>query len=369
MLTWAEIDLNAIKNNLEQIKAIVEAQGSKVLAVIKDNAYGHGAIATASIAQSININNFGVATIEEAIQLCQVGIKDSILVLGCILPEQADIVIQYGITQTISSWATCKALSNSSMILGKQAKIHIKIDTGMGRIGVPYDKAVEFIEEALRVPRIVVEGIFTHFASADTDPEFTDLQIERFRHIISSLEKKGIHIPVKHASNSAGIFNFPSSYFDMVRPGLIIYGLYPCDNPLKKINLKPAMSLKTRIVYIKELPSDHGVSYGRTYITNKPTKVATLPIGYGHGYSRKLSNKGKVLVRGRKAPIIGLVCMDQCLCDVTDIPNVSVGDEVVLIGKQEDEEITADEIADITGTISYEVVCGIHSNVPRTYKN
>jgi len=368
MLTWAEIDLNAIKHNLYQLKGIVEPQGSKVLAIIKDNAYGHGAIEAAKVAQSINIGTFGVATIEEATQLRQAGIKDPILILGCILPEQAETVVEYGITQTISDISVCEAISRIAKHLKKTVKIHVKIDTGMGRIGVAYDRATQFIEQVSQIPNIIVEGIYTHFASADTDRDFTELQIKRFRWIISSLDKKNIYIPIKHAANSAGILNFPSAYFDMVRPGIAIYGLYPCDNPLKQIDLKPALSLKTRVVYLKELPAGHGISYKCTYITQKPTKVATLPVGYGHGYNRKLSNSGEVLIKGKRTSIIGLVCMDQCLCDVTDIPDASVGDEVVLIGRQGNEQITADEIADKTGTISYEVVCGIHSNVSRIYR-
>ncbi len=368
MLTWAEIDLNAIKHNLTQLKGIVEPQGSKVLAIIKDNAYGHGAIEVARVAQSVNIRSFGVATIEEAIQLRQAGIQDSILILGCILPDQAEDIVKYNITQTISDISVCKAISKIAKHLNKSANIHIKIDTGMGRIGIAYEKAIPFIEQVLQIPNIKLEGIFTHFASADTDRNFTQLQIDRFQQIISSLEEKGIYIPIKHASNSAGILNFPSAYFDMVRPGISIYGLYPCDNPSKQIDLRPALSLKTKIVYLKDLPIGHAVSYECTYITQKMTKVATLPIGYGHGYSRKLSNDGEVLINGKRASIIGLVCMDQCLCDVTDIPNVSIGDEVVLIGKQGNDQITADEIADKTDTISYEVVCGIHSNVKRIYK-
>jgi alanine racemase len=366
MLTWAEIDLEAIKHNLNQIKAIVEPEGSKVLAVIKDNAYGHGALEVAQVAQ---VGMFGVATVEEAIKLRQGNVKTPILIFCCVLPEQAETVVQYDIAQTICDLDVCKSLSDAAKRFGKVAKVHIKVDTGMGRIGIAYDKAVEFIKQVLQIPHIAVEGIYTHFASADTDREFTELQIDRFRSVISYLNEIGIHIPIRHAANSAGVLNFPSAYFDMVRPGLAIYGLYPCDNPVKQVELKPALSLKTRVVYLKELPAGHSVSYGRTYITNKPNKVATLAIGYGHGYNRKLSNKGEVLIKGKRAQIIGLICMDQCLCDVTDIPDVSVGDEVVLIGKQGDEQITADEIADKIGTISYEVVCGIHSNVPRIYKS
>jgi alanine racemase len=387
MLTWAEIDLSAISHNIRQIKSIVEPEGSSILAVIKDNAYGHGAVEVARVAESENVRMFGVATVEEAVQLRQASIKTPILIFCCILPEQAKEVIQYDITQTVCDLRTCKSLSESAKRLGKKAKVHVKVDTGMGRIGIAFDKAVELIKQIVQLPYLVIEGVYTHFASADTDEAFTTLQIERFNSTLSALNDIGIHIPIRHAAGSAGILffrnsaerdlffrnsaerelNFPSSYYDMVRPGLILYGLYPCANPYHKVELKPALSLKTRVVYLKELPAGHSVSYERTYITDRPTIVATLAVGYGHGYSRKLSNKGEVLIRGKRAQIIGLICMDQCLCDVTNIPDVSVGDEVVLIGSQGDEEITADEIAEKVGTISYEILCGVNANVRRIY--
>ncbi len=379
MLTWAEIDLSAISHNLQQIKSIVESEGSSVLAVIKDNAYGHGAVEVARMAEKANVRMFGVATVEEAMLLRQANIQTPILIFCCILPEQADEIVRYDITQTVCDLRTCEILSKSAERLGKKAKIHVKIDTGMGRIGIAYEKAVELIKQIIQLPHIVVDGIFTHFAVADidqtqfetdqiTDEAFTKIQIKRFDAILSDLGKIGINISIKHSANSAGILNFPSSYYDMVRPGLALYGLYPCENPYKKIDLKPALSLKTRVVYLKELPAGHSISYGRTYVTDKLTKVATLAVGYGHGYSRKLSNKGEVLIRGKRVRIIGTICMDQCLCDVTHIPDVSIGDEVVLIGKQGEQEITADEVANKIGTISYEVLCGINANVRRIYK-
>jgi alanine racemase len=369
MLTWAEIDLSAISHNLQQIKSIVEPEGSSVLAVIKDNAYGHGAVEVAHIAEKANVRMFGVATVEEAVQLRQVNIQTPILIFCCILPEQADEVLRYDITQTICDLRTCEILSESAGRLGKKAKVHVKIDTGMGRIGIAYEKAVELVKQIVQLPNIVIDGIFTHFAVADTDEAFTKIQIKRFDAVISDLNKTGINISIRHSANSAGILNFSSSYYDMVRPGLALYGLYPCENPYKKVDLKPALSLKTRVAYLKELPAGHSISYGRTYVTDKLTKVATLAVGYGHGYSRKLSNKGEVLIRGKRVRIIGTICMDQCLCDVTHIPNVTIGDEVVLIGKQGEQEITADEVANKIGTISYEVLCGINANVRRIYNS
>lgn len=367
MLTWVEVDLSAISFNLRQIKDMVEPKGAKILAVVKDNAYGHGAVEVARVADSIPVHMLGVAGVEEAIELRQAGIKLPILAFCCILPEQAPAVVQNDITQTVCDLNICKLLSELAVRLGRYVKVHVKVDTGMGRIGVRYDKSAQFVRNIFQLPHLVVDGIYTHFASADTDPIFTRLQIDRFNKVISELDKMGIHIPIKHSANSSAILNFPESYFDMVRPGLAIYGLYPCRELSIKIKLKPALSLKTRIVYLKEVPPGWGISYGCTYTTDKPTLIATLAIGYGHGYSRSLSNKGEVLIRGMRANIIGMICMDQCLCDVTHIPGVSIGDEVVLIGKQGDQEITADEVAEKIGTISYEVLCGINANVPRIY--
>lgn len=365
MLTWTEIDLDAILYNLRQIRNLVEPKGAKVLAVIKDNAYGHGALEVARAIESENIIMFGVATVEEAIQLRQGGIKKPILIFCCILPEQAESVVHYDLIQTVCDLNICYALSRSAMKIGKIAKIHIKIDTGMGRIGIQYDKAIELIQQVNQIHNIKIEGIYTHFSSSDIDHDYTLLQIERFNFVLSNLKKNGIHIPIKHSASSSAIINYPSSYYDMVRPGIALYGYLPFFTP--KIHLKPALSFKTRIVYIKEVPSGTSISYGRTYITNKATKVATLAVGYGQGYNRKLSNQAEVIIRGKRAKIIGTICMDQCLCDVTHISEASIGDEVILIGTQEDQTITADELARKIGTISYEVLCGINANIRRIH--
>ena len=377
MLTWAEIDLGAISHNLHQIKNRVEPNGARVLAVVKDNAYGHGAVEVARTAASVPVDMLGVATVEEAVELRRAGIDLPILVLCCVLPGQVGEIVWHDITQTVCDLSICEALSKAADRSDKQAKVHIKVDTGMGRIGVRYDEVADFAKSIVQLPRLAIEGIFTHFASAETDEAFTNLQLERFSSVISHLDSMGIHIPLRHAANSAAVLGLPASYsgsagvpsassLNIVRPGLTIYGLYPSGSP-REIDLKPALSLKTRVVYLKEVPAGWSISYGRTYITEEPTVVATLAIGYGHGYNRRLSNNGEALIRGVRAPIIGTVCMDQCLCDVTHIPDVSIGDEVVLIGRQEDEEITADEVAQKAGTISYEILCAISAGVPRIY--
>jgi len=367
MLTWAEIDLGAISHNLREIESRVEPNGAKVLAVVKDNAYGHGAVEVARTAAGVPVHMLGVATVEEAVELRQAGIHLPILVLCCILPEQAAEIVRHDVTQTVCDLSICESLSKEADHLGKQARIHVKVDTGMGRIGVRYDEAARLVKNIAQLPCLAVEGIFTHFAVAGTDEVFTNLQLERFNSVISRLDGMGIHIPLRHAANSAAVLGLPISYFNMVRPGLMIYGLYPSGSP-REIQLKPALSLKTRVVYLKGVPAGWSISYGRTYITQGPTMVATLAIGYGHGYSRRLSNGGEALIRGARAPIVGTICMDQCLCNVTHIPGVSVGDEAVLIGRQGDEEITTDEVAQRAGTISYEILCAINAKVPRIYK-
>lgn len=366
MLTWAEINLDAISHNLRQIKSLVEPKGAKVLAVVKDNAYGHGALEVARIAESENVSMFGVATVEEAVYLRQAGIKKPILIFCCILPEQAEDVVNYDITQTVCDLNICHALSESAKKLDKKAKIHVKVDTGMGRIGVACDKAVDLIKQIIQLPNIIVDGIYTHFSVADVDENYTKLQIKRFDTVLSCLKQENIHVPLRHSASSSAILKHPSSYYDMVRPGIALYGYLPCEG--NNIQLKPALSFRTRIVYIKKMPVGSSISYGRTYITDRSSLVATIAVGYGHGYNRKLSNKAEVLIRGKRAKIIGTICMDQCLCDVTHIPEASIGDEVVLIGKQGDQEITADELANKVGTISYEILCGINANVKRVYQ-
>ncbi len=368
MLTWAEIDLGAISYNLHQIKREVESKGARILAVVKDNAYGHGAVEVSRIAADVPVHTLGVATVEEGVELRQAGIDLPILVLGCILSDQVSEVVRYDMTQTVCDLRIPESLSKEADRLGRQAKVHAKIDTGMGRIGVRYDEAAQYVKTIAQLPRLAVEGIFTHLASAETDRDFTNLQIHRFNSVISRLRDMGIRIPLRHAANSAAVLGLPGCWFDMVRPGLMVYGLHPSGSP-RGMELKLALSLKTRVVYLKELPAGWSISYGRTYITKRSTVVASLAIGYGHGYSRRMSNSGEALIRGVKAPIIGTVCMDQCLCDVTHIPGVCIGDEAVLIGKQGDEEITADEVARKAGTISYEVLCAISARVPRIYKS
>lgn len=368
MLTWAEVDLDNIRHNLSQIGDMARSKNAELMAVVKDDAYGHGLAKVTQLAEEAHVKMLGVATIEEAIKVREVTQKVPTLVLGCILPDQAEYVVKHNITQTVCDVEVCKELSKCAEAMRIDAKVHVKVDTGMGRIGVMFDDVSNFVERIINLPRLKIHGIFTHLSVADSDPDFTHLQIDRFKIAIGTLKKFNIQA-TRHVANSSAILSFPNAFFDMVRPGIAIYGVYPNDRLGSSLGLKPALSVKTRIVHIKELPPGWSISYGRTFITTRNTRIATLPVGYGHGYNRKLSNRGEVLIRGKRCPIIGTVCMDQTMCDITHVPEAKVGDEVVLIGKQLDQEITVQEIAKLSETIPYEVLCNIGKGVHKVYLN
>lgn len=366
---YAEINLDAICNN---VKETMKTVGEKVdvLAIIKADAYGHGALRTAKALSEIGITNFGVATTEEAMQLRRNGIDGKILILNYTFDESYVRIIDNAITSTVFEYNHAKRLNDIAGILGKKADVHIKLDTGMGRVGfVPSEESFETVRKIYNLENIDVSGIYTHFACADMeDKAMTYKQIEKFDSFCKKLEDKGIRIPVKHLCNSAGIMEFPSAYANMVRNGIITYGLYPSDEVDKtKIPLTPAMSIKSHVVYVKDVPADFTVSYGATYVTDKPTKIATIPIGYADGYPRNLSNKGRVIIKGKSAPIIGRVCMDQMMVDVTGIEDVIQGDVVTIVGKDGDENITVEELANMSGSFNYEFVCNISKRVPRVY--
>ena len=364
--TWAEIDLKAIAYNYRQVKKAV-GKNVRVMAVVKANAYGHGTVEVSAALEKEGVDYLGVATTDEAVRLRDYGIRAPILILGSILPEEVEIAVKNDITITLCSEDLLIPL-RSAAIGEKKAKVHIKIDTGMGRIGVWHEEAINFIKNLQEEKSIIIEGIYTHFSSAGRDEFFTGYQIESFEKLLARIAEFDISIPLKHAANSIATVDFKRSHQNLVRPGLVIYGMYPKYNFPKLIKLKPALSLKTKIVYIKDTPPGRSISYGRTFITHKHTKIATLPIGYADGYDRNLSNRAEVLVKGRRAPIIGRVTMDQTMVDVGHIKGVKLGDEVVLIGRQGRDEIRAEKLARIAGTIAYEVVCSISNRVPRVYK-
>jgi len=364
--TRVEINLDNIAHNIQQVRRRVDDK-VKIMAIVKANGYGHGAVEIAKVAIENGVEWLGVATVEEGIQLRESGIRSPILILGLSPPKQAQEVIKYRLSQTVCDKKLAKALSNDAKSCGQVAKVHVKVDTGMGRLGVYPGKATGFVKEISHFEGIEIEGIFTHFSVAGEDKDFTKLQIERFKEVVVNLKKEGIHLSLKHAANSAAILDIPSSYFNLVRPGITLYGLYPSPKVTRTASLKPAMSFKTEIVYLKKVPAGCSLSYGRTFTTKKKSIIATLPVGYADGYPRALSNKGEVLIKGKRAPVVGTVCMDMILVDVTHIPDVKVGDEVVLFGKQDSAEITIDEITSKTGAINYEIICGISKRVPRVY--
>ena len=366
---YVGVDLAAISDN---VKSIMKKVGPdvKVMAVIKTDGYGHGAVAIAHALNEIGVYSFAVATIDEARELRASGIRNPILILGYVFPNDLQDVIDYNVTSTVFSYDSAKMISDYAAKRGKVAKIHIKLDTGMGRIGfVPGDESAAEIKRIFDLKNIEVEGVFTHFATADeADLGPSKAQAKLFEDFVNSLEADGYFFKIRHICNSAGVLVMDGNYDNMVRAGIIIYGLRPSAEVKCDIDLKPALELVSHVAYIKEVGAGFTVSYGSTYTTSGKTKIATIPVGYGDGYPRSLSNKGRVIVNGCYAPIIGRVCMDQFMVDVTDVPDVKQGDEVILIGKQGDCEITVDEIADIAGTINYEIVCGINKRVPRIFR-
>lgn len=365
--TWAEINLDAVRYNLESIREVLDEEVS-IMAVVKANAYGHGLCEVSKVLVESGVNYLGVATVDEALTLRKSGLKIPILVLGSVLEEEAKAAVKDDVTLTLCTQELLECLRKISK-KGKKPRVHIKIDTGMGRIGVWHEDAAEFIRKVSEDTSIDIEGVYTHFSSAGRDELVTKIQISDFEKVLEQIEKEGISVKYKHAANSIAVVDWKKSHLNLVRPGILFYGVYPKRSFTRDFNLKPVMNLKTKIVHLKDTPPGRSISYGRTYITQKNTKIATIPIGYADGYGRILSNKAKALVRGRYVRIVGMVTMDQTLLDVGGIKDVSVGDEVVLIGRQGDSEISIERIAKLAGTIPYEILSAITDRVPRVYKN
>jgi alanine racemase len=355
--TWVEVNLDAIAQNVRNIKKLI-GEKKELMAVVKGNAYGHDILEISSIVLKNGATRLAVACLEEGIFLRKAGITVPILVLGLTLEQQVELLVSYNINPTVCNYKTMEKLSKFAVKEDKTVKVHIKVDTGMGRIGIFPNHVLDFVRKVKIFKNIEIEGIFTHFSVADEkDKTYTEAQFKKFMEVLTILEKEGIKIPIKHVGNSATLLDFPHMWLDLVRTGISIYGLYPSTEVQKIIKLIPAHSFKTRIIFLKELPAGECISYGRTYTTTKRrTKIASLPVGYADGYNRLLSNQGEVLVRGRRFLIIGRVCMDQTMIDVTNLPQVEIGDEVVLWGRQGQEEITVEEIAEKIGTINYEII-------------
>jgi len=366
--TIAEINLDSIQNNLKEIKKTV-GENVKILLPVKADAYGHGSVEISGFVQKNNLADMlGVASLDEGIELRNAGIKLPILVLSLILPEEKmlNAIIDFNLTQTVADYSLAETISIAAEKRKKTATIHLKIDTGMGRIGCPHKDAFHIIKKIKQLKNIYLEGMFSHFPVADEiDRQFTENQILKFKKIISDLHEHGLSVPLNHIANSAGIMEFPDSYLDMVRPGIISYGYKPDAEIKMSLNLKPSMTLKSKIIFSKKVSKNTPLSYGLTYLTENETNIATIPVGYGDGYNRLLSNKANVLIKGKTYPVTGRVTMDHILVNTGDEKYLS-GEEVILFGE---DTITANDIAMLTNTIAYEVTCNISKRVPRIYKN
>ena len=366
VLTWAEIDLDAIAFNAAGLKA--RAGGAELMVAVKANAYGHGAVPVARAALEGGATRLAVHRAPEGVQLRQAGITAPILIMGYTLPAESERVVRWDLTPTVNSRPQAEALSAATVAVGKPLPVHVKVDTGMGRYGLLPDEVLDFVRFLSGLPGLALEGLYTHHAVADlADKAFTRHQFSIYMDVVKQLEAAGFTFSLKHVSNSATTLDQPEMALDMVRCGIALYGLHPSDEVEPAIPLRPALALKSRVARVRTLPAGASISYGRTYITDKPTRVALVPVGYGDGYHRFLSNRGAVLIRGQRAPIVGRVCMDQFVVDVSHIPAVQLHDVVVLIGRQGEERIPAEEVARWAETINYEVTTGLLPRVVRIY--
>jgi len=366
--TVAEIDLSALAFNYRQLRKRIP-KGVRMLAAVKADAYGHGALPISLQLERLGVDYLGVAISEEGVELRRGGVKIPILILGGIYEKESEQVLRYRLTPVVFEKESLKRISKEAERRKRKVRVHLKVDTGMGRLGVPMGLLPDFLKELKNHPRIEIEGVLSHFSMADGEETYTAEQWKKFQEARAMIKERGITDQYFHMASSATLTAFPSYSGNLVRPGIMLYGSYPSLRFQSIIELKPVMTLKTRIHFLKSVPAGTRISYGGTFITERESLIATLPIGYADGYSRHLSNRGEVLVRGRRAPVVGRVCMDFTMADVTDIPKVSVGDEVILIGKQGRERVTADEIAAKIGSIPYEVLCLIGKRVPRIYKS
>lgn len=359
--TIAEVDLTKLMRNLQKVRSQVSPQ-TQLLAILKANAYGHGAEKLGQFIEEKQLAQwFGVASVEEGIALREAGLKTPILVLGSIYPFEAfEYAIKYDLAVTIASLQAAQAVCDVAAKLGKKARCHIKQDTGMGRIGTRRGGVVKMAEFLHNNPHAVLDGLYSHLASVESDPEYTERQIGYFRDSLTNLQLRNIPVPYIHLAASTALVARPDAHFTLVRPGHSIYGL--------ESGYEPILSLKTRIVYVKDVPTGFSISYNRSFVATHPVKIATLPLGYGDGYMRALSNKADVLIRGKRCRVLGNITMDMLMVDISAVPQASVGDEVVVVGRQGDEEITLAELADLAGTIDYELCTQLNARVPRIYK-
>lgn len=365
MRTWAEISLGNLEHNYRALRAC--APDSKFLGVVKANAYGHGAVPVARKLEELGADYLAVACLNEAMELRQAGIRMPILILGATPEELAGLVVDYDVTQTVFTPGLAQALSQAAGVQGRRAKIHVKVDTGMSRLGLlDHDPAAAAreVEGLCALPNLEAEGIFTHFANADGDEGYTMTQFTRFLDLLDALAGEGITFAIRHCAASAAVLNYPCTHLDMVRPGIALYGHYPAPDMEYTCPLEPVMTFKTRVAAVRALPAGTPVSYGCTHVLDRDSRLAVLPVGYADGYFRLFSDRLKVAVGGGAAPLVGRVCMDMCMADVTDLPQAAAGDEVTLYGDQ----VPVEAGADLVGTIQYELLCDVSPRVPRVYR-
>jgi alanine racemase len=363
--TQVEVDLGRLSANLDAIRARVRP--AKVMTVLKANAYGHGMVEVARHMVASGADSLGVAFLEEGILLRQRGIEAPILVLGGIIGNQIPLFLQHDLALTASSIGKLEQIEEAAGALGAKATVHLKIDTGMERLGVHYYSAEGLLDASLRCRHCAIEGIYTHFANADAaDLTHARLQIERFQEVLRFYERRSLPVPTRHMANSAAILQLPESHLDLVRAGILLYGVYPSASVAHTVAVSPALAWKSRVVFFKVVQPDHPVSYGSTWVSDHPVRVVTLPVGYGDGYFRSLSNRGKVIIRGKTYPVIGTVCMDQTMVDIEG-DSAYNGDEVVLLGESGGSAIRVEDLAAWAGTIPYEVLTNINTRVPRVY--
>lgn len=364
--TWAEVDLSAVKDNLAAVKGLI-AREVNIMAVVKADAYGHGILPISRVLCQQGVDYLGVATVDEALAIRKGGINAPVLVLGSVLAREAAAAMSHGITLTLADAYLLETVRDLARSMGIVQKVHIKVDTGMGRLGPWHEEALELIKRSDEAEEIETEGVYSHFSSAGRDRMITEKQMQSFAGVLRKIDELGIEVKYRHISNSIAVGDWEKAHFNLVRPGIMLYGVYPKQDFRQLLRLRPGMSLKTKVVFLKDVPAGRAVSYGRTYITQKPTRIATLPIGYADGYGRILSNRAHALVKGEKARVVGMVTMDQTMLDVGHIDDVRIGEEVVLIGAQGDSQISVESVSKEAGTIPYEVLSAITKRVPRVY--
>jgi alanine racemase len=365
---WAEVDLDRLAHNVREARRVTPSS-SKIMAAVKADGYGHGAVEAAEVFLENGADRLATATLGEAMQLRRHGVEAPILVLGYVPEYLYPLLIEHDVSATVYRLGHATALSAAAIEAGRDAVVHVKVDTGMGRLGFRVDEAADAIMEVCSLPGVEVEGVFTHFAVSDeADKTYTKRQFEKYMRVVEELGGRGFDVPVKHVSNSAAVIDLPEYSLDMVRPGIMLYGLYPSPHiDQKRVDLLPAMTLKAKISHVKTVPPGTGLSYGLTHSTKRVSRIATLPVGYADGFRRGLSNVGEVTINGRRAPIVGRVCMDQCMVDVTKLGRVKVGDTATLFGDGSEDSPTVEEVAEWLGTIVDEVTCGVGKRVPRVY--